>query len=338
MENKSHALAAGLFTLLLIGALVAVALWFRQDNEVRDRYLLVSTTSVSGLSAQASVRFRGVEVGRVESIRFDPANPQVILITALIDRNAPLSKGTRAQLGYQGVTGLAFINLSDEGTDPAPLATDPLDPARIPVDPSVMEQLFARGPALVASVDQVASRLAQLMSDDNQALITEVLSSIQVASEKLGRLADQAGPVLAQATPVLAGVPPMLAQVPPMLKATAAAASDAGAAMRRVDDLVANVNTLTLQLGQRLESIDRITASAERLGRAGEAVGEAVIGVALPRVGDLLEDLSRSVRTLDRVLDDFQQQPQSLLFGRRPRTPGPGEPGFTTSVPAAGQR
>jgi len=331
MENRSHALAAGLFTLVLIGALVAIAVWFRQDTEIRDRYILVSTTSVSGLSAQASVRFRGVEVGRVESIRFDPADPQVILISALIDRNAPLSSGTRAQLGYQGVTGLAFINLSDDGADPVPLAPDALAPPRIPVDPSVMEQLFSRGPALVASVDQVADRLAQLMSDDNQALVTGVLSSIQVASEKLGRLADQAGPVLAQAGPVLAAVPPVL-------KSTAAAADDAGAALRRVDDLVANVNALTVQLGQRLESIDRITASAERLGSVGEAMGEAVIGTALPRVGDLLDELSRSVRTLDRVLTDFQQQPQSLVFGRRPSAPGPGEAGFAPPVPSAGQR
>jgi phospholipid/cholesterol/gamma-HCH transport system substrate-binding protein len=322
MENKSHVLAAGLFTIALLVALVWGAVWFRQDTVVRDRYVLVATTSVSGLSEQASVRLRGVEVGKVESIRFDPSNPQAILITALIDRNAPLSTGTRAQLGYQGVTGLAYIELSDDGQNAGRLESDPRDPARIPVDPSLMEQVFASGPALIASIDQVAKRLARLMSDENQTLVAGTLSNIQSASAKFGRLADQAGPVLAQATPTL--------------KATAAVAADASAAIQRADQLIANVNTLTLQLGQRLDSLDRITRSAEQIGNVTQAFGEAVVGVALPKISDLIDELSRNSRALDRVLNDFQDQPQSLVFGRGPSTPGPGEAGFMP--PAAGGR
>jgi phospholipid/cholesterol/gamma-HCH transport system substrate-binding protein len=90
---------------------------------------------------------------------------------------------------------------------------------------------------------------------------------------------------------------------------------------------------LTLQLGQRLDSIDRITRSAEQLGNVGQAFGEAVVSVALPKISDFLDELSRNSRALERALNDFQDQPQSLVFGRGPSVPGPGEAGF--AAPAA---
>ncbi|MBC7779824.1 MAG: MCE family protein [Proteobacteria bacterium] len=322
MENRSHVLSAGLFTLLLIAALVAVAVWFRQDTVVRDRYVLVSTSSVSGLNAQAAVRLRGVDVGKVESIRFDPENPQAILITALIDRDAPLSRGTRAQLGYQGVTGLAYVDLSDDGRNPAKFEYDARSLPRIPVDPSLVDQLITSGPALIKSVDETARRVALLMSDENLALLTSTLTNIEIASGKLAKVADQALPVLAQATPAL--------------KATAAVATDASLVLKRTDQLVANVNTFTLALGQRLESIDRITKSAEQIGNVGLAFGEAVVSVALPKISDFIDELSRNSRVLERVLNDFQDQPQSLVFGRGPQRPGPGEAGYIP--PAPGER
>ena len=79
MENRAHALAAGLFTLLLgIGVLVA-AQWFSRDNYEKVQYTLESKNSVSGLNLQAAVRLRGVEVGKVESIDFDEQDPSKIL-------------------------------------------------------------------------------------------------------------------------------------------------------------------------------------------------------------------------------------------------------------------
>jgi len=324
MENRSHALAAGLFTLLLVAALVVVALWFRQDTTVRDRVVLVATTSVSGLNVQAAVRLRGVEVGRVDSIRFDPADPKAILISALIDRDAPLTKGTRAQLRFQGVTGLAFVELSDDGSDPTPLSGSP---PSIAVDASLVEQLFAVGPALFARVDEVLRRATLLMSDENVERFGETLAGVEAASLRFAELADRLGMLAAQAAPSVARVGPMLA-------ATAAVAVDARALVGRADRMIENIDGLALQLGQRLDSLDRITRSAERLGEVSQAFGESVVGVALPKLSDLLDDLSRNSRALDRAINQFQENPQSIVFGRSLSLPGPGEPGFVAPAQA----
>jgi len=318
MENRSHALAAGLFTLLLVAAAIAVALWFRQDAKLRDPVVLVATTSVSGLNVQAAVRLRGVEVGRVEAIRFDPADPKAILITAMIDRDAPLTRGTRAQLRFQGVTGLAFVELSDDGIDPTPLSGSP---PRIAVDASLVEQLYAVGPALFARVDDVLRRASLLMSDENVQRVGESLAAVQDASLRFAQLADRLGVLADQAAPAVA-------RAGPMLKAAESLAADTGGLVRRADRMVENLDGFALQLGKRLDSVDRITRSAERLGDVSQAFGESVVGVALPKLGDLLDDLSRNSRALDRAINQFHENPQSVVFGRSISLPGPGEPGF----------
>ena len=72
MENRAHAIAAGLFALLLAAALAAAGLWFRRDDIRFTQYTVTTTSSVSGLKAEAAVRYRGVDVGRVESIKIEP--------------------------------------------------------------------------------------------------------------------------------------------------------------------------------------------------------------------------------------------------------------------------
>jgi phospholipid/cholesterol/gamma-HCH transport system substrate-binding protein len=49
---------------------------------------------------------------------------------------------------------------------------------------------------------------------------------------------------------------------------------------------------------------------------------------SLPRINMLVEELTRTTRGLDRFVGDLQEQPQSLVFGRKASAPGPGEPGF----------
>src|SRR3954467_3071 len=115
MENKAHAMAAGLFVTALTILVLVLAAWLTRDTGVRDTYEISTRETVTGLQEQAPVRFRGVDVGKVSAIGFDPKSVGSVLITLQIDREAPVTKSTYATLSYQGVTGLAFIQLDDDG-------------------------------------------------------------------------------------------------------------------------------------------------------------------------------------------------------------------------------
>ena len=74
MENKAHALAAGLFVLALSALLGVLAYWLTRDVGIRLAYEITTREAVSGLQPQAPVRYRGVNVGKVTSIGFDPVD------------------------------------------------------------------------------------------------------------------------------------------------------------------------------------------------------------------------------------------------------------------------
>src|SRR5689334_8129805 len=109
MENRAYAFAAGLFTLLLGAALVGVALWFSGETYEKVYYVLESPSPVTGLFEQAGVRFRGVDVGKVTEIKFDPNNKRLILIEIGIEAGTPVTRGTYAEIRPQGVTGLSYV-------------------------------------------------------------------------------------------------------------------------------------------------------------------------------------------------------------------------------------
>jgi len=300
MENRAYALAAGLFTLLLGIGVVVAALWFRGDTIETQDYLLVSRYPVSGLNEQAPVRYRGVTVGKVVSIEFDPLEPRTIQIQISVRSGTPLTKGTYAQLGSQGVTGLSYVILDDDGSKPEPLTAEGDNLARIDVKQSFMDSVTASGEDMIDNFNKVAKRVNTLLSDENQKQLVNTLHNLDQASGRIASLATA---------------------LEPTVKVLPALANDTGIALKRADTLLTNLN-------QRVDSFERAAKSAEQLGNNGAALSDAMLTESLPRFNVLLEDLQRSSRGLERLLSEINEQPQSLVFGKNPPPPGPGEPGF----------
>ena len=115
MENRAHALAAGLFVVAITALLIAMTLWLTRDTANMKTYDMVSREAVTGLQVEAPVRFKGVSVGRVTSIGFDPKQRSNVLITVAINDSAPITQSTFATLAFQGVTGLSYVQLDDAG-------------------------------------------------------------------------------------------------------------------------------------------------------------------------------------------------------------------------------
>ena len=302
MENRAHALAAGLFTLLLGLAVVVVTLWFRGSAVEEEYYTLVSRVPVSGLNVQAPVRYRGLDVGNVRSIDIDPLNPGTILIEVSIKTGTPITKGTFAQLATQGITGLSYVLLDDDRSKPERLAgSDP----RIEVRPSFFDSISASGEQTMANFNQVATKLNQFLEEKNQAQILRVLANLETTSTRISALADTLQPT-AQAFNQHAGV-----------------------VLKRADDLLGNLNTLTTQINQRMDRVDRVLKNSEQLTASGTALSDAATTETVPKLNLLMDDLQRSSRALERLLNNLDEQPSSIVFGRSGPAPGPGEAGYS---------
>ena len=56
MQNKAHALAAGIFVLALTGLLLLLGAWLTRDSGQRHLYEISTREAVTGLQEQAPVR------------------------------------------------------------------------------------------------------------------------------------------------------------------------------------------------------------------------------------------------------------------------------------------
>lgn len=308
MENRSHALAAGLFTVAFVAALVFAAWWLAGGGEgLRARYVIVSESAVSGLTEQAPVRFLGVEVGRVDEIRFDPRQPRTILVTIAVDQGAYVTDRTFAQLGYQGVTGLSYVQLVEDGPPGQRLPTSRRHPARIPMRPSLLQEVGESGQELVLSARDAADRLAQLLSPENAAQISATLRHIESATAGFSETQRTIAPALRQ-------LPALSRQFEQVLE--------------RSEVLVGNLNALTVEAQKRAEALESVGRTAREIG----AIAGEVHDVTLPRTNRLLDRLTRSSESLEDVLSTQRDRPFSLLYGSAPRAPGPGEPGYAETA------
>jgi phospholipid/cholesterol/gamma-HCH transport system substrate-binding protein len=323
MENKAHALAAGVFVLGLIAALVALVLWLTHDSTVRNIYELSTRDAVSGLQPQAMVRYRGIAVGKVVLIDFDPKIKGNVRVRISVDERVPLTKSTFATLSYQGVTGLAFIALDDKGESQVALVPDNDNPPRIPLKPSLLAQLQDRGEAILNQVEEVTHRANTLLSDDNQKRFASALENISEAAAGANQLTRSLD------NTVKTGINPMLATLPSMVDRTKDTMGTVKKAASDVSRVANNFNTTVGRLNAKDGPIERLGDGTKALSQAVEAFN----GATLPRLNRVAEDTSHAVRRLGRAADNINDNPQSLLFGNGGVAAGPGEPGF--SAPAA---
>lgn len=318
MENKAYALAAGLFLLLLGLALAASVAWFQGDHTERVHYTVVSRSGVPGLNLKAPVKLRGVEVGWVDSIGFDPQDPRQILVGIAVDAAAPVSASTYAQLGLQGVTGLSFVGLEDADVQGPLQRAAP--GARIALQPTVLDRLSQTAPQLLAGLNDTVRRLNDLLSDGNRAQVTQALTRLNQAST--------------EARELMAALQPGARALPALLKDADGAALRADAALRRIEQLAVDGQQLAQSLQARAAVLDRLDAAATQVQATSRNLELALVGDTPPRSRPLLVDLAAASRRIEQAALALGDQPQSLLFGRSAAPPGPGEAGFTERQPA----
>lgn len=306
MESRSHAIAAGLFAIVLSAGVVLALWWFSDKREATRELVLVTSSSVNGLNPQATVRYRGIVAGKVAGIGLDPGNPRDVLVTVRIRADLPVTQGTRARLATQGVTGLAFIALDDSGENAAPLAGDP---PRIRLAPGLIDEVSAASLQTLNRVRELAERLAGLANPDNLARIERTLAHLERSSQGLERTLQEAPQTLAAVRQVFSK--DNLARISGSLDNLERLSGEAVPLAREGRTLLTRLQTVS-----------------ERIDSLAGATGEGVATSTLPRLNGLLQELTVTSRQLSDLLDEIDNSPQLLLLGRGKPVPGPGEAGF----------
>ncbi len=302
MAKTNHALATGVFLFSLVAITVASIIWLGRFQEQRNLYFVATQASVAGLNPETTVYFRGIAVGKVISIQFDPNDSNIIVIPIEVDKDITLTRGVYGVLQLKGVTGLTQLQLLDAGgvRELLPPGNDKPE-YRIPIRPSKTDQLLDAGEEILRKTDIFMVRLNNVLSDENQKHISEILSGMRDLTGKLNELEKS--------------IDKALLEVPGL--------------SRDAHRTLANINELTGDLRGLTTHVKRLNDEAKELVKGGTVAGHVLLSTTLPRLNQLLGDLQSTSSQIKRTAKVFEQDPQALLFGADvSKVPAPGEPNF----------
>lgn len=308
METKVNFAIVGAFVLLLGAALIGGVLWLSSEKSYRkvfDTYLVYMEESVSGLTPDAPVRYRGVQVGRVRKIALARGNVEKVQLTLDIERGTPIKEDTVAVLVTQGLTGIAHVDLSGGTRDaPALQALPGEDFPVIPSGPSLLARLDTAVTSLIDSVTRSSENVNALLDEGNRAALKETLSSLALVSRTLA----------ARSSAIDAGV--------------AASART----MENTARLTGEMAGLAERIGRSAEAFERMSNEG---ARAAASAASAVEGAradlrqatreTIPETRQLIVELRDLTTSLRRFGDQLERNPAMLVHGKGETKKGPGE-------------
>jgi len=284
--------------------------------EERDRYVVRfsdSNVSLNGLEIGSPVKYSGIRVGRVDSVRIDPDNVSVILVGLSLDEDTPIAEDSRADLGSQGITGLKYIELT-RGSSSARIRKPGEE---IPAGTSLFDNLAQKADQIAGKVEIVLDRVADLSGPDMKERIARLIdTSDEFLSNVNGILVDNRASLKTLADRVTATAE----QANLLAAALAKTAKQANALLAEATALVRNAKSTPARLDALLEEGTLVLAESKvLLGPEGLQRTLARVNTMLAQthrqvveaVGLLREASQNAAAFMEKVRDD----PSLLLLG-----------------------
>jgi len=243
MKSEASYFKIGIFVVIVLILLIAGLIAFSTEFWIRDMIPMETylDESVQGLSVGSAVLQRGVNIGRVKQITFvtheysdvvKPGTPEydkfssyVMVVMEIDQRNFPLYKedpeefrrrlrylinnGLRVKLAYQGITGLAFLEMDFIGPEEKPMFPPwmphnlyiPSTPSLITSFTSAVEDAFKRfeNIDIEGAVNQLTNTLDRVETALNEAQIgilsknaTALMEDIRKTSDRFRMIIEEA--------------------------------------------------------------------------------------------------------------------------------------------------
>ncbi len=303
MGSNANYTLVGAFVLLFGAGLLGFAYWLTQHGgeEKYDTYQVFMDESVSGLTTNASVKYRGVEVGHVTKIELDPNNPERVRLLLQVRHGTPIKEDTHATLSFHGITGLAYIELmGSKGNARLLKPSVNGEPPTIPSSPSTFTRLDVGLSALVDKSTDALDRVNRLLSDENLANFSGLLKDTRAMMHGVRRVAeglDRQMDNLRQ----------MVNNAISMEEKVSQAFDDVQDASKEVEQLSREIRGTYIPLGEE----------ARQILSHGSEIAQS-----------LSDDFGLVLEELRMTLEKLQSNPGDLLFSRSKPRPGPGEEAF----------
>ena len=292
-------LIVGLFVSTAVAVFIAVTLWLsgRQGGEPLANFSMFFYKDVSGLMLGGPVFYLGVEVGNVTRMQIIPGDPMSVQIDIEVLESTPVDTGTSASLSYQGITGVAVINLFGDPGMNLPLKTPPgMEYPVIEVRDSGLAALLSGAPRMMDKINALLDEAAELIGGKNQQLLTGTLENIESLTSALQSRQEA------------------FASMPEILESTSQEIKITLAELRDVTTGIKPPLTATLQNLEKMSG--RLASLTGRLDEWTVDNGEDMddfLNNGLGQVPELVSDARDTLREMEKLLQEIRENPSSLV-------------------------
>lgn len=179
MVTKAQKIRLGVFLFITISLLLlflAVIAGNRLFEKLDTYYIAYENVSVSGLQVGAQVKYHGITVGRVETIKIDPHNVNRIIVEIKIEKGTPIKEDTEATLILVGITGLKQVELFGGTKDSVLLSPG----SYITAGTTFFDDISTNVEEITVKLDRVLANIDALTSDDNQEKFSNMLTNLEL--------------------------------------------------------------------------------------------------------------------------------------------------------------
>ena len=235
MTSKKTYIRIGLFVVVLTTALIWGTLWLSAGGAPGefDFYTTYMNESVSGLSPDAALTYRGVNVGKVREITIDPNNPDRVRLLLQVKHGVPIKQDTEATLAMQGLTGLATIDLLGGSADSPPLTMTDGEPYPvIPSRPSLLVRLDSVVSDLLGNLIAMSKKVNEMLDDDSRANVAKTLAHIEAITGTVAGESNRLGAIIGDAEATMKNARQASTALPDLMRDVLAFDPDAGRSWR----------------------------------------------------------------------------------------------------------
>lgn len=300
ITRKTSRFVLGLFVTVGVCIGVVLIIWVGASRyfEEGDIYATYFDESVQGLQVDSSVKYRGVDVGRVMKIGVAPDNRLVEVILKIRKRGI-VDEGTVSELKTAGITGIVFIELDRmEGTEPVVGPKISFTPA-YPVIPS-----------RPSNIRQIRMGLAELYEKIKAIDVEGITAQFKKTAYAMEIFFDNPG--LRKTMNNLEETTQALARVTRGLEKILADG--------KVEGVVGEVHSTLREARMTLSAIReeikgfKMAERGAEISRLRDDLSRKTNQVS-SRLDVLLRGLNENIVLLDRLLDRLSNDPSVLIFG-----------------------
>jgi len=302
----------GVFVLLSTAMLLSAIIWLGSQQVFKkySEYYTYFNESVSGLDVSASVKYRGVFVGRVADIFIDPDDSSRIMVRMELRPGTPVKTDMVAKLGMTGITGIKYIELSG-GSKEAELL-EPGTPRRravIPSEATLLAKVDQQFEQLYEQLAGVVQNLRELTGSESQARFQGALDGFTELSTSLADTLKQLQPELSRIAELERHTEALLAATRQEIQLLG---ESARANMGQLTDTITN-SPLPQTLNRLDQTAEQLLAFSTTLNQQLTEMNPAGLGRDLRSAVNGVEEAANGIKQL---VDELKRNPSSIVFSQ----------------------